>query len=207
MTNCWGTSCACATSSGVPAQNFTAGLCIIQLGTVDNTDITAAPTCSGAGCPSSWTNVDTYTSSSATATANLGISQAGAATITVAQTGSAAELTSYWWAISGATCTADGVGAYLRQWTGAGTTSGASYTTSHNFDFVAGGTWEQTSDSSFAVQSPFSVSSPCQSSLDSGTYGYPQAAACYSQSSAGSVTIEWTQGVGVWSESFVLGVY
>jgi hypothetical protein len=206
MANASGTSISCPTST-----NFTSGLLLVAVfNDQGNTTINTLPTGSGAGCPSSWTNiVNASNANGGEYSVSYGTTQAGACTVSQSQTGSATTLTFEWFAVAGSTGNIDGTGNWKFQNVGAGTTTGASYSTSHSGDLILGFVTENktTGDSSFAVQSPFSTTSPGQISTGLSPEGFPQMAAVADQASSGTTTIKWTQGVSSQSYSYVLGVY
>lgn len=205
MANAAATSVSCATST-----NFTSGLTVYVLADSGNNLLSTLPTSSGAGCPSSFTNiVNGSDTNGGNYSWSKGTTQSGACTITQAETGGAANLIMFWFAVSGGTATADGSGGVATVNVGAGTTTGASYTTTHNGDLVLGAVVEiaGSTDSSFAAIAPFGTGAPGQISTGLSPLTYPQMAAYFSQGSAATTTITWTQGISSRSLSFILGVY
>jgi hypothetical protein len=205
MANAGATSVSCATST-----NFVSGLNLIVIADSSNALLNTLPTGSGAGCPSSWTNIaNGADGAGGNYSYSYGTTQAGACTVSQAQTGSSVGMFMNWYAVAGSTGNIDGTGAFLRTNVGAGTTTGASYTTSNNGDLILGMVVElhSSGDSTFAAIAPFSTTSPGQISTSLTTENWPQMAAFASQLTAGTTTITWTQGVSTASFSFVLGVY
>jgi len=201
------TSLACGSAfTGLTAANY-----ILQIAFADNNS-TITPGGSGAGCPASWTTIGSAWSLNSAAQTMLiagGTAQSGSCTPSFTQSGTATTVTLFAFVESGGTKTVDGVGNCAFTYTGAGTNTGASYSTTHSGDLGLTGVVEIYSpgDPSFTINSPWITTSPALVSTSLSPIGDAQGAVYYNQSSSGTMSVAYTQGVSTHVFSCVIGVY